>query len=119
MENAGEKLAVTQHANGIDYWLVAHKQFSNAFYAYLISATGISEPVVSEIGTIHGDVARNDDWDAIGQMKISPNGKKLALVMENRSPDVIELFDFDNSSGVLTEYKKPVRRNRIRRVCEF
>ncbi|MEX1238245.1 MAG: gliding motility-associated C-terminal domain-containing protein, partial [Cyclobacteriaceae bacterium] len=105
MENAGEKLAVTQHANGVDYWLVAHKQFSNAFYAYLISATGISEPVVSEIGIVHGDPARNDDWDAIGQMKISPNGSKLALVMENRSPDVIEIFDFDNSSGILTKYK--------------
>lgn len=109
LENSSEKLAVTQHANGVDYWLVAHKHFSNAFYAYLITEHGISEPIVSEIGTVHGNLAYKGDsrgyQDAIGQMKISPDGSKLALVMENRKPDVIDLFDFDNSSGLLTEYK--------------
>jgi hypothetical protein len=109
LENGSEKLAVTQHANGVDYWLVAHKHFSSAFYVYLISENGISEPVISEIGTVHGNLSYLNDprgyKDAIGQMKISPDGSKIALVMENREPDVIDLFNFDPSSGAITEYK--------------
>lgn len=109
LDSADEKLAVTQHENGIDYWLVAHKHFSSAFYAYLISENGISEPIISEIGSIHGNPQFKDDLrgyqDLIGQMKISPDGSKLALVMQNRAPDVIDLFDFDRSSGVISGYK--------------
>lgn len=37
-------------------------------------------------------------------MKISPDGSRLALVLENRSPDVIDLFDFDISSGKVSNY---------------
>lgn len=109
LDGAGEKLAVTKHADGVNYWLIAHKHFSNIFQAYLITESGISAPVISEIGTVHGNLAYRDDLrgyqDAIGQMKISPDGTKLALVMENRSPDVIDLFNFDPSSGVLNDYR--------------
>ena len=109
LDSADEKLAVTQHENGIDYWLVAHKHFSSAFYTYLISENGMSEPVISEIGSIHGNPQFKDDLrgyqDLIGQMKISPDGSKIALVMENRAPDVIDLFDFDRSLGVISGYK--------------
>ncbi|MEX1241396.1 MAG: gliding motility-associated C-terminal domain-containing protein [Cyclobacteriaceae bacterium] len=101
LEGAGERLAVTRHANGVDYWLVAHKHFSSAFHAYLITESGISAEVVSDIGTFHG---RDGYMDAIGQMKISPDGTRLALVMANRSPDVVDLFDFDPASGKLTGY---------------
>jgi gliding motility-associated-like protein len=101
LENAGEKLAFTKHANGVDYWLIAHEHFSTTFHAYLITETGISADVVSEIGTFHG---RDGYLDAIGQMKISPDGARLALVMENRAPDVVDLFDFDITTGAITSF---------------
>jgi hypothetical protein len=101
LENAGEKLAFTKHANGIDYWLIAHEHFSTTFHAYLVRQTGIYNDVVSEIGTFHG---RDGYLDAIGQMKVSGDGARLALVMENRSPDVIDIFDFDTATGAITDY---------------
>lgn len=101
LASAGEKLAFTKHANGVDYWLVAHQHFSSKFHAYLITEGGITSEVISDIGTFHG----SDGYeDAIGQMKISPNGNKIALVMENRSPDVIDLFNFDQSSGEVSAH---------------
>lgn len=40
LNTSGERLAFTKHANGVDYWLVAHLHFSTAFYAYLITESG-------------------------------------------------------------------------------
>src|SRR5882672_8892581 len=56
----------------------------------VISHVGSYEPNTPEIGA------------AIGQMKISPDGSKLALVYSNTSPSVAELYDFNNSTGVVS-----------------
>ena len=96
-----EKIAVARHANGIDYWILTHKYQSTDFYAYRLTPNGLEEnPVVTGIGSIHQDfISANSTSAAIGQMKISPNGKKLALCFTNTSPNVFEMFDFDAQTG--------------------
>jgi gliding motility-associated-like protein len=90
---AGEKIAIVKHANGTDYWVVTHGWNNNTFYSHLLTNTGVSNtPVVSSIGAYIGGQIENV-W---GYMKISPNGKKLAVC--NSLID-FELFDFDNSTG--------------------
>lgn len=102
LDNAGEKMAGTFHANGTDIWLVVHQYFSDAFYSYLINANGIADTVISHIGSHHPADLTSDCNQAIGQMKISPNGSKLALVNRNASvQSIAELFNFDNSTGVV------------------
>jgi hypothetical protein len=103
LDSAGEKMAATNHANGTDYWLVCHQFFTDAFYAYRITVTGIIDTVVSHVGTVHRNPADfSDTAPALGQMKISPGGNKIAIAMGNLATNISELFDFDNSTGVVS-----------------
>lgn len=103
LDTVAEKLTATKHSNGIDYWVVTHKYFSDAFYSYLLTANGITNPVISHIGSIHQDIwIPGNTAAAIGQMKISPNGAKIALCFSNTNPAVSELFNFNNSTGVVS-----------------
>jgi len=100
LDTVAEKMAGTNHSNGTDIWLVTHKFYSDAFHALRISSSGIIDSVISHVGSyepITPTVAA-----AIGQMKISPDGSKLALVCSNTAPSVVELYDFDNSSGIVS-----------------
>ncbi len=95
-----EKMAITKHANGRDYWIVLHEINNNIFRSYLLTPDGIDSAYVSSsAGSIH---KFNDDdrTDAIGYMKISQQGTKLALVKHEDYN--LELFDFDASTGKVT-----------------
>jgi hypothetical protein len=92
-----EKLAAVLHCNNSDVWIVSHEWNSNKFQSHLLTPSGVnSVPVTSAIGSIHTGTIAN----AVGQMKISPNGKKLGMAI--RGSSLIELYDFDNSTGILT-----------------
>jgi WD40 repeat protein len=93
-----EKLTAVKHRNNTDYWVIVHKWNSDGFYAYQVTAAGVSrQPVVSHVGTPH----KGTNKEAIGAMKVSPDGKKLALALW-RDSNKFEVFDFDNSTGKLS-----------------
>jgi len=108
LDTVSEKLTAVRHKNGIDYWIIAHKYFSDEFYAYLFTTNGIVDTVITHIGSIHRDnclpPSSKPTLAAIGYMKASPNGKKLALVSLNTCDNLKELFDFSDSSGVVSNY---------------
>ncbi len=93
MNAVTEKMTALKHSNGSDYWIIVHDLNNADFFAYLLSSTGLSAPVISSTGSVHGNL------DGTGQMKAAFNGKKIALV---KPGNVIELFDFDPSSGMLS-----------------
>ncbi|MFH1320008.1 MAG: gliding motility-associated C-terminal domain-containing protein [Bacteroidota bacterium] len=97
-----EKLTSINHRNGIDYWIIAHQWNSNAFYVYPLTAEGIGNPIISKIGVIHRDVGSGNNGESIGYLKASPNGKKLASAICYISNNDIEIFDFDNSTGIIS-----------------
>jgi gliding motility-associated-like protein len=94
-----EKMAATRHANGKDVWVVMHEWGNDVFRSYLVTENGIDlAPVYSSTGLVHR--GPEDDfygWNAIGQMKISPNGERLALALYR--DQVFEVFQFDPVSG--------------------
>lgn len=93
-----EKVTAIDHQNGNDYWVVTHEWETNRFFSYLVSNSGVSTtPVISTIGSVHGP----DFRDSQGYMKISPNGKRLAVAKKN-SGGFVELFDFNNATGVVS-----------------
>ena len=103
LDTVAEKITVVNHANGIDYWIITHKYWSDAFYSFLLTANGVEDTVISSIGSVHQNgLDSTDTFSAIGQMKASPDGTKIALVFSNTNPAVAELFDFDNTTGVLS-----------------
>lgn len=108
LDTVAEKLTAVRHTNGTDYWVIAHKYYSDAFYAYRFSSGGIADTVITHIGSVHRDNCLNPPPDstraAIGYMKASPDGQKLALVSLNTCNNIKELFDFNSTTGAVSNY---------------
>ncbi len=97
-----EKLTATKHQNGVDIWVVAHGFGNNTFFAYLITKDGIiSCPVISDIGSIHDNSSATN---APGAMKFSANGKKLAVTVYLYPNSKIDIFDFDDANGDISNH---------------
>lgn len=85
-----EKLQIVPNSSGTGYWLLTHNIPGNTFYAFSITAAGVSTtPVTSTLGANH--------TVGIGHMKINRQFNKVA--MGNEETAQIELFDFNNATG--------------------
>ncbi|RZL06918.1 MAG: PKD domain-containing protein [Hymenobacter sp.] len=87
-------------------WLggcIVHGWQSNALYSFLLSPSGISTtPVISNVGSVHqGGGSFFGAGNAIGCMKASPDGRRLALAERD---NLTELFDFNNATGGVSNY---------------
>jgi PKD repeat protein len=91
MPTTCEHLTATFHANGTDIWVMAHNT-NTEYYAFLVTSAGVSAPVITTIGT--------DPITVQGSMKFSPQGDKLACPFQDYT--FYEVYDFDNSTGVLS-----------------
>ncbi len=95
-DDAMYAITATFHRYNKDIWLIARKQDSTSYtYAsYLITASGIANPVLY----VHPKPFGNGIWDNDGPMRVSPDGKKFI--------DAIEAFEiychFNNLTGVIT-----------------
>lgn len=100
-KNTTEKVTAVHHSNGSDIWVVAHEWNSNVFRAYLITESGISStPILSAVGQPHNDIGEEFQvvhLHAIGQMKFTSNGSKIATAIYQKN--LIEVFEFDSSTG--------------------
>lgn len=92
-----EKLTAVRHANGIDAWVLVHDWGTSNFYAFDITSTGINTtPVVSNSGIVQSGNFTNSH----GYLKSSANAKKLACAI--RGQNSAQVFDFDNSTGTVS-----------------
>lgn len=98
-----EKITAIKHANGTDIWLIAHEYNSDKFLSFLVTAAGINtSPVVTQIGkTYTSGTGPMSTVRAVGEIKASPDGSKLAAVSFGL-PDV-ELLHFNKATGVLSD----------------
>ena len=98
LSNVTEKLtAVSQLGTG-NYWVMVHEWGSNAFYAYNLTATGLSAiPVISNTGIVH---TTDSIQNTYGQMKFNTCGTKIALTVGYL--DTTEVFDFDPLTGIVS-----------------
>ncbi|KEO75111.1 gliding motility-associated C-terminal domain-containing protein [Anditalea andensis] len=80
-------------------WVAFHELGNNTFRFYPVTAQGIGPPVLSSLGSNH-----NFGTGEVGAMKFSPDGTKLAVTINDGGANRLEIFDFDPSTGALTEY---------------
>lgn len=85
-------------ASGDTTWVVFHELGNNTFRSYPVTTLGIGPPVLSSVGSAH------TFGSGVGSMKFSPDGSKLAVTIQDGSCSRLEIFDFDQSTGKLTEY---------------
>lgn len=96
-----EKLTAVEHDNGTDIWVIAHENGSANFRPYLVTSSGVqTTPVVTNIGFSYSGVSFSEN---AGYMKLSPDGNRLAMAFPQSSSG-LQLFDFDNSTGVLSNH---------------
>jgi hypothetical protein len=87
------KITACKHSNGRDWWVVCHRAFSDMYYKFLLTPTGLSGPYTQHIGS-------NRSYDG-GQVCFSPDGKKFAYFSVVTEMDI---FDFDRCSGMFSNF---------------
>lgn len=100
--SCSERMATVRHSNGVYVWLITNDPDSDIFRAWLIDCNGLQlTPVVSTIGTVMDQhVLMN-----VGVLKASPDGDMLCQThfpLAGGQNNFIQLFDFDNSTGLLS-----------------
>ncbi|MBK7966005.1 MAG: hypothetical protein IPK10_12470 [Bacteroidetes bacterium] len=100
-----EKLTAVQHANGQDIWLIGHEYGYNNFFVYSITANAIdTTPLIFSTGPViytpQPGIQRIANYDAVGELKASPDGSKLAFTTYYNG--ITALFDFDNATGSIS-----------------
>jgi gliding motility-associated-like protein len=101
IDTSTEKIAVVGNCEQSAYWIVGHKWNCDSFYAYKLTASGLSAPIKSKVGIVHQDVGSGNAIEAIGYMKFSNDGRKLGLVTFTKL-NTAELFDFDFNTGIIS-----------------
>ncbi len=90
-------VTAVKHGNGRDWWLVVRPSNGvggipmNDFYSFLISPSGIQGPIVQSLGSLGSTNG--------GGISFSHSGNKIFFVNWR---GLIELYDFDRCSGVIT-----------------
>ena len=119
-----EKVTAIKHANDRDFWLLTRTASGNNVVRYLVDNTGIqlasrTEFPISALDIqyqydIHGN-ASFDPTNAIGYMRVAPNGRLVACANGGASltsfidgeevyVNLLEIFKFDPRDGNLEPY---------------
>jgi gliding motility-associated-like protein len=108
-----EKITAVQHGDGLSFWVVTH--FKNTFYSFKIGANGLDQTPIKTI-TSQDMPLGGYNSNAIGYLKASPNGKRIAIAnMSTKTSNDLDvngqikrktgnvyLYNFDANSGILS-----------------
>ncbi|MEY3444522.1 MAG: hypothetical protein RLZZ519_2803 [Bacteroidota bacterium] len=99
--NVSERLAVAPMGNGKGYWIMVHGRGNNRFSAFPLTAAGVGTvPVVSNVGLVHSAVPQANGDGTMGCLSFNNAADQLAVAIF--AANKVELFDFDNCSGVVS-----------------
>jgi len=87
-------LNAVKHANGRDWWVIAHGLGSNAYVSFLLTPTGVIGPWYHWIGSI--------GYGGNPQSAMSMNGEMLAYCWNLSG---LDLLDFDRCTGTLSNWR--------------
>nr|WP_314866002.1 T9SS type B sorting domain-containing protein [uncultured Flavobacterium sp.] len=108
-----EKITAVQHGDGISFWVITH--FLNNFYSFKVSSFGVNKTPLKSSTPLNVPIG-GYLTNAIGYLKISPNGKKIAMANSSlktdnelgpkgeikRNTGNVWLFDFNSTTGIIT-----------------
>ncbi|HEX8329345.1 MAG TPA: hypothetical protein VF629_17550 [Hymenobacter sp.] len=99
------KLTAVPHANGRDYWVLAHRWGTAEFLVYPVTAQGVGAARRQAIGPAHPvqPADTTGDKGLRGFLQASPDGRHLACAV-SFGVEPFALFDFDAATGTLSHY---------------
>jgi large repetitive protein len=83
-------------------WLIAHEFGNNSFRAYPLTSLGIGNPVISSIGSDH---VFTPVQNGQGYMELGSTGNLAVALSTPGTSNTVEIFDFVDSTGVVTNYR--------------
>lgn len=105
-----EKITAVTHGDGSSIWVITY--FMNRFYSFLVDFNGVNTtPIISTVQQTIKPVINDDgaNISAIGYLKVSPNGKKIAIAHSSttigspksgkKKSGKVFLYNFNNSTG--------------------
>ncbi|GAA4280837.1 hypothetical protein GCM10022260_12580 [Gaetbulibacter aestuarii] len=111
-----EKITAVAHSDGTSIWVITY--FINKFLAFKVDYNGVNvNPVISTVPESVNPVinAEGVNISAIGYLKASPDGSKLAIAHSStfagsprsgrKKSGKVLLYDFDDSSGGVTNQR--------------
>ena len=93
----------TERLTGNARWVIAHEYGNNNFRSYELTATGIGSPVISSVGSVHSQAVMEN---ATGYMKLSGQNVLAVALSTPGVSNVVEIFDFIDSTGVVTNFRQ-------------
>lgn len=123
-----EKVTAVLHEDEKSYWVVTH--FIDTFYAFRVDETGVvEEPVKTKTSEVIIPIefvelgSQISNISALGYIKISPDGKKLAIAhsstLDSKLSGKVFLYDFNNVTGVVSQSSKLLLQNTYAYGLEF
>ena len=108
-----EKITAVTHSDGYSVWVIT--QFINKFFAFSVDENGVNPtPTISTVPqAIYPRIdEQGSNITAIGYLKVSPNGKKLAIAHSSvdlggprsgqKKSGKVLLYDFNNTNGIVS-----------------
>src|ERR1700756_2274660 len=97
--SVNNKLTAVKNCNGTDYWLITHSLNSNTFQIYSVTSNGINTTAVT---SAVGSSFSSPNLFSINAIKAAPNGKKIAVCVGNYTQNIVEIYDFNSSTGIVS-----------------
>jgi gliding motility-associated-like protein len=117
-----ERMVAARHANGTDVWLITNDNNSNIFRSWLIDCNGLNTtPVVSSVGLVMDQHFTTNN----GMLKVSPDARQLCQTnfpevdVTTFIPNFFQLFDFNNTTGAITNPRTVTLPNSKVLSCEY
>lgn len=92
----------TERITGDANWLIAHEYGNNSFRAYQITPLGISNPVISSIGSDH---LITEEYNGQGYMELAGGNQLVVALPTFNTSNFLEFFDFDNTTGIVSNFR--------------
>ncbi|SEJ56988.1 gliding motility-associated C-terminal domain-containing protein [Dyadobacter koreensis] len=101
-----ERIAAVQNKRDSTYWVISHDYGTNKFRIFHATTGGLTETSSPELGMAHDSPNEGE-----GYMKFSAadstGARQLAVIIPGPPTNYVELFNFNDSTGVLT-YNKTI-----------
>lgn len=99
--SVGEKISIVPHCDRRSWWVVTHDAFRARFLAFRVAEAGFIDTTVSTFPTDR-DPVRNHSTGAYGRGMLMPSPQADRLAMASTDASALELYDFDNETGAVT-----------------
>lgn len=111
---SSEKITAVSHSDGDSVWVIT--TFMDRFYSFLVDVNGVNPiPVISRVNQTVAPIINESgaNISAIGYLKASPNGKKLAVAHSSiltgnprkghKKSGKVLLYNFNSTNGVVSD----------------